>query len=708
MPAAAAPAAGAAPPPWPQLREELQLHEAGRNRDGSPAWHIADPVRNQFVRIGWLEFEMLRRWPLGDAEAIANDIAAHTPLAPEPEDVQRFAHFLEQQQLARGAQAAARPAKAGWQWLLDNYLFIRIPLVRPQRWLERALPHLAWLFSRGFLALTGLAGITGLVLAARQWDRVEAQFAGAMSWEGVAGFALALIGSKLIHELGHALASVRHGVRVGHMGVALLVMWPMPYTDTGESWKLGDPRHRFAIASAGIASELVLAAWCTLLWNLTPDGDLRNSLFFLATTAWVLTLAVNASPFMRFDGYFMLSDAIDYPGLHERAGRWAKRFMRHALLGIEDPPPEAATPDMRRFLVGFALATWVYRLVLFLGIALLVYHAFFKALGVVLFVVEIMVFIVRPVMREVKVWWQRRAEARRGRLLLWMLLLGGTALVLAVPWSSGIGAAGVLRAGAEQPLYSPYAAQLQRLAVADGTRVRRGDVLAELSEPTQASERAKARALESAYESAARGALADETLGAARLAMAEQQVSRYGAERVARDAELARLQLTAQHDGVIRDVDRALFPGAWVGASRPIAWLVDTRRFRVEALVSERDALRLKAGDAAQVHIAGAGPFAAALPGRISAIDNSPVQKLPHLLLAREHGGPIALNPGTPPAQLKPAESLYRVLVEGDTPAGVEVAALRRVHVRFEGEARSLAKQWAQAALSVVIQQADF
>ena len=76
---------------------------------------------------------------------------------------------------------------------------------------------------------------------------------------------------------------------------------------------------------AGMIAELALAGLATLAWSLVPDGTLRSALFFLATTAWVLTVAVNASPFMRFDGYFILSDTLDYPGLHERAGNWAKR-----------------------------------------------------------------------------------------------------------------------------------------------------------------------------------------------------------------------------------------------------------------------------------------------------------------------------------------------------------------------------------------------
>jgi putative peptide zinc metalloprotease protein len=40
------------------------------------------------------------------------------------------------------------------QWLLHNYLFFRIPLIRPQLWLAGLMPFVRWLFTRrggGFL-----------------------------------------------------------------------------------------------------------------------------------------------------------------------------------------------------------------------------------------------------------------------------------------------------------------------------------------------------------------------------------------------------------------------------------------------------------------------------------------------------------------------------------------------------------------------------
>ncbi|GAA4325737.1 hypothetical protein GCM10023144_08380 [Pigmentiphaga soli] len=690
---------GARQAPWPRLREELQIHPAGVNVDGSPVWHLSDPVRNLFYRIGWLEFEILTRWEMGDPARIAAAVAEDTTLQPIDEDVLQFAAFLRHNQLVQ--ETRPKPPVRFAHWLLHNYLSIRIPLVRPAKVLQRALPWLQWLFSGWFFGLTAAAASIGLVLSARQWDAVMANLHGALSWDGIVGYLGALIFSKLLHECGHALVATRNGVRVGHMGVALLVLWPMAYTDTGESWKLERSRRRLAIASAGILTELMLAAWSTFFWVFAPEGNFKNALFFLATTAWVLTLTVNASPFMRFDGYFILADALDFPGLHERAGHWGKRFMRKRLMGIEDPVAEVLPRHYQRFLTAFAIATWIYRLILFFGIALVVYHKFFKALGLFLFMVEISVFIVRPVRSEMRVWWARRAEIRRGHLAGWLLILVGGAAVLAVPWSTRIVAPGVLRAGVEQPVYSPYAARLDKVDIRNGAAVGDEQVLLELDAPRQAEERDKASALAQAYARSARGAVGIDDSGAARQMLADQYAGRYEAERRAREAELLRLKLAALHGGTVRDVDPTLQPGSWVSATTRIAMLVGGDHWRVEALVRERDRQRLAKGEPARVYVR--GRYDAPLAGCIVDIDDSAATRLPHLLLAQPNGGPIPLNPTVPKDQLKPADTWYRVIVEGRSDRPVE--QVEAVSVHFQGERSSIGGKWLDSALSVLIQQ---
>ena len=63
--------------------------------------------------------------------------------------------------------------------------------------------------------------------------------------------------------------------------------------------------------------------------------------------------------------------------------------MRELLFGFGEKKPESFEPWKERALIIYAWATWLYRFFLFCGIALLVYHAFFKLLGIFLFCVAV-------------------------------------------------------------------------------------------------------------------------------------------------------------------------------------------------------------------------------------------------------------------------------------------------------------------------------
>lgn len=224
-----------------------------------------------------------------------------------------------------------------------------------------------------------MVGLTvlGIVLTLHQWDTFRAAVVESFSLNGLLSFGLALALAKALHELAHALVATRLGLRVAHMGVAFVVMFPMLYTDTGESWKLSRSRQRLAIAAAGIVCELALAGLATLGWALSEPGAWRNALLYLATTSWILSLGLNASPFMRFDGYFILSDLLDFPNLHERASAQARVALRRGLWGLDEAWPEHFAPARRRALIAFEWLTWMYRLLLFAGIAATVYFFFF-------------------------------------------------------------------------------------------------------------------------------------------------------------------------------------------------------------------------------------------------------------------------------------------------------------------------------------------
>ncbi|HKC32892.1 MAG TPA: hypothetical protein VKC16_05475, partial [Xanthobacteraceae bacterium] len=234
--AARAPGAAVLPP----LREEIGISRGPAALDGSPTWTLHDPAVNRFYRLGWPEFEIISRWDSANADTLVERVNSETTLRVEPDDIEQMVRFLRSYDLLRAGTPqmtaylvgkAQRMRQSVGKWLLHNYLFMRIPLVRPDRFLTATYPYVAGLFSRAVALAILLIGLVGLYLVARQWDVFLDTFVDMFTLEGAVWFALTLGCLKVVHELGHAYTAKRFGCRVPTMGLALLVMVPVLYTD---------------------------------------------------------------------------------------------------------------------------------------------------------------------------------------------------------------------------------------------------------------------------------------------------------------------------------------------------------------------------------------------------------------------------------------------------------------------------------------------
>lgn len=691
--------------PTPSLREDLRLNEANPGPSGEPCWVIHDTVVNRFYRIGWLEFECLLRWG-STPRQICKQINEQTPLQPEVAQVLGLRQFLEQNQLLRPDAAALARLRARsegnqwltWKWWLHHYLFFRVPLIHPQQHLQKLARALGWLFHPVTAWLVLLLGALGVILVLQQWDSFTHEVLESFSLDGMLSFALALVVAKTLHEMGHALVATRLGLRVAHMGIAFVVLWPMLYTDTSESWRLRSSRQRLAIASAGIITELALAGLATLGWALSEPGMLRNALLYLATTSWILSLALNLSPFMRFDGYFILSDLLDFPNLHERSSALARTSLRRNLLGLDEPWPESFPSAQRRLLVLFAFLTWLYRLVLFLGIALAVYLLFFKLLGIFLFMVEIAWFIVLPVWRELKHWWGARSGIpSRHRLFLW----GAAAsllLMLALPWHSQIHADGVARSAHQLRVFSPYPARLKE--VHPSGAVEPGAALVVLDEPDISARMLGNQANIDSYRARLGGLLADPA-GLQQQSSTEQRLDAELEQVRAAEAEIARLTLRAPFAGRWQDTDSEWQASQWIGSKEQIGVLVDPHNWQLDAYVAQDQVHLVSVGDAVRFYPSGQ-PLA--IKGRVIEVGSTQVGRLGHRILAAELGGPIPTS--REGAGLTPTTPRFHVLVQLDGPPGSARETLG--HVQIDGKRRSLLGEMATYTAGVMLRESGF
>ncbi|HWJ95537.1 MAG TPA: HlyD family efflux transporter periplasmic adaptor subunit, partial [Telluria sp.] len=587
-------------------------------------------------------------WSLGNADDILLSLRGATPLDLGPDHVGAVLRFLQDHQLVQPdplasakAMAARRKAAEGawYTQLLHHYLFFRIPLVKPDRWLTRVAPKFDWLFSQAFLRLTLAAALLGGVLVWREWDSFRATLEGSFSPGGLLAYGLAVMAVKCAHEMGHALTAKRYGCRVPAMGLAFLVLWPVPYTDTNDVWRLSNKRYRQQVAAAGVATELLVAVWSTLAWAALPDGVLRSVLFPLATTTWIATLAINASPFMRFDGYFVLSDWLDMPNLHARAFGLARWHLREVLFALGAPPPEYFAPRRKWGLILFAWGVWLYRLTIFIGIAVLVYHFFIKLVGIFLFCVEMSWFVIRPIAAEVKVWrelWpalKRSPRARRSAALAALV-----ALLFVVPWPTRVQSGALLRPAAVFPVHAPEHAQVAALPFAEGARVAAGQVLVQFTAPENGSRREalQAQAERLRWQLGAAGFDAEQRANSGVL---REQLATVEAQLAVLDEEMVRYQPVAPFAGTLRDLGPELAPGVWVGRNEKVAVLVGDGAHEATAYMDEETVRRVAVGDSARFYADGhSGP---ALHLKVTGIDSDATRTLPAGLWAAQQGGSV-------------------------------------------------------------------
>ena len=651
----------------PPLREDLQLIPGASTSDGSPTWVIVDPVRGKYFQIGWAAYQVLSRWSVRSSEAILAQIHADTTCRATKQDVEDLLRFLYANHLMRdppqgGYRAYAEQAEAArpaWViWLVHHYLFFQIPLVRPDRFLRATLPCVNWLYSRAVAWTIGGIGLAGLYLVSHQWNAFTGTFLHFFTPSGLALYALSLAIVKVFHELGHAYTATRYGCRVPTMGIAMMVMVPMLYSDTSDAWKLTSRRQRAAIGAAGMIVECALAALAIFTWNFLDDGIARSLVFIVATTSLMVGVAINLSPLMRFDGYYVLSDWLGIPNLQDRAFAFGRWQLRRLLFGLKRPMPEPVADAQRRFLVWFAWAVWAYRFMLFLGIALMVYHYFFKLLGLILFAVEIGWFIVLPMVGELKAWWTMRGEiVERRRGWLTAGVLACVLAVLFVPWSDRISLPAVLESTPHATIYAPAPGKIVELSVKEGRQVRVGDTLVVLESPMLEKDLALTRKR-----------IEVERLRGQRQFVDREELTKHQVTLETLKAHLSQLEgllqqqqnlsLTAPIAGVVTDQAEALHVGQWINKEMALAYVIDPAGEELHALALETDVGYLRLGQSARFIPQGSDrPSVEAQVAEIRDIDERSFT-VPYLFSV--YGGEVPVREDAN-HRWKPDTSVYRV-----------------------------------------------
>lgn len=690
----------------PSMAPHLKLTR-GPDAKGEPSWTLHNPVANTYFKLDWISFECLARFPLHrTAQSLKEAVESETTLSLDLEQIADVVAFLQKNALLslKDQATSYRPSASRplWKKILHGYLYITIPLFKPQVFLERTYPRLSFLFSRIFL--TGMMVFLGvmIVLTLPRLDEFLHTFTNLFSLEGAIAALLVFSFVKIVHEFAHALTAVRYGVSVPHMGVAFIVMYPILYTETTGSWQLSSRRARFHIGMAGVMAELCLAAVFLALWNMSSSGGTAQTLSFLVVAvSLVSSLLVNLNPLMRFDGYYMFSDATGFDNLQSRSCNFARHALRECLFGLGDPAPEDISVSDSRFLTIFGFCLLIYRFFLFLGIALLVYHLFFQPLGLFLMMVELIWFIGLPVWSELKVWHEKHHSIlmRRRSAIPAAIVLFGLFVVL-VPWKSTTTLPAVLHAADHQVLYPPSPAKIISLSAQEGKTVREGDILAVLESPDlEMKLRAARQDLAKIETLRRRGQSNPEFLQQS--ALSEEEIAKARLKLASLEDQKERLTIKAPFDGVLRDFNPELRTGRYIAIDESLFTIINPDAAIITAYADEGTRDKIALGSAAK--FISDDRYLSLEKLFIDHVSQTGDQGLSWPELASLHGGPIAADDGGEGA-IVPRRALYevRAAAQGAAPARVE-----RGFLKIASPASSIFFNWIKALGATVRREAS-
>jgi putative peptide zinc metalloprotease protein len=472
------------PETFAKLRADLEIRR--ENSDPHSSVLVKDPITRRFYRFTWIQAAVLAGLDgCQDAGAVADAAAAACEADVTRGQVEEFVLKLQGLLLLDTPLSWSRLEKLGGRKhrFLEAILSVKIHAWNPDRLLVRMEKSLGgFLFGRACRFLAWVSIAAGLILSIVNWDQL---FLSIPDLFTIYSIPLILAVAFLVmtaHEFGHALTLKHFGGKVEEMGFLILYFIPGFYCNVNDAWML-PKRERMQVTIAGGYVQLVVWSWATIFWRLLSPETFASRLCLIAIAFSGIQTLLNFNPLIRLDGYYLLSDYLEVPNLRKKSFQFLRQKLRLWLTGIGKRVTLGVRE--RRIFVLYGLSSFAFSAVLLLIVlgrlgGWMVGR--YQTWGAVLFS-AVCLMVLPAANRENAAATGNLAKdvGKRIRKAPYLLIaMAVLAIAGFFPWELKVTAEFTILPGQTVAINPDVEGILRAIYVDEGSRVKKGDVLAEI------------------------------------------------------------------------------------------------------------------------------------------------------------------------------------------------------------------------------------
>jgi putative peptide zinc metalloprotease protein len=301
----------------PRFRNDLT--ESQQFTHGETWFVLKDPLRGKFFRLRETERFVARQL---DGENSLDAIRRNTeakfgaPLAPET--LNAFVKKLEQANLLESGKKGGGPGRR----IVGNPLMLRIRLLDPDRLFNDLIQRVGFLFTPQFMVFSAASILMAVGITIGNWREYVADLPRLYHFSAIPAIVWISFMVVSAHEFGHGLTCKRFGGEVHEIGFMMMYFQPALYCNVSDAWLFPEKSKRLWVGFAGPYFELFLWSLATMAWYLTnADTRINYVGLIVMTTSGIKTL-INFNPFIKLDGYYLLSDFLEIPNLRAKSFKY--------------------------------------------------------------------------------------------------------------------------------------------------------------------------------------------------------------------------------------------------------------------------------------------------------------------------------------------------------------------------------------------------